>query len=249
MRRPPSFGRAIIRRGAGLHGPACRPGPHLAEALAADRAAGDGEMTQGLSERRDSPRSTPPVAAKTSAGGACLLLEAVRSIVHDTRNRLTGISLCIGAFSKTTRPGSNALAANLASIERSLSALEALCAEFADVEGAISFETAASPACGIVSWYVEFLQRLGLGACAGEVDSSFNLPIPARGVLSRGLIHLARAFWGLHASEITVSCRGGAGSAMLVIAFRCTFSAAAASGHPAVRKAVELVESGGGGME
>ncbi|MCD6404456.1 MAG: hypothetical protein J7M19_01360 [Planctomycetes bacterium] len=189
-------------------------------------------------------------SSNLSAGQrACLLLEAVRSIMHDTRNGLTGLSLAVGGWLKDFQPGSGPSDAVSALMMRSLGSIELLCREFAGVETAIRFETTDSDGGRVAAWYTDSLARFGLDVEPARVDPSFRLPVRARGLLARALVQLAWALYKLHATSIAVSSIGSDATAAVAIVFESAFSPKAIAANQAVEQAAEFIESGGGSLD
>ncbi len=180
---------------------------------------------------------------------ACLLLEAVRSIMHDTRNELTGLSLAVGGWLKDFQPSSGPSDAVSALMMRSLGSIELLCREFAGVETAIRFETISSDDGRIAAWYTDSLALFGLDVKPARVDPSFRLPARARGLLARALIQLALALYNLHATAIAVSSIGSDATATIVIAFQSVSSPKVVTANQAVGQAAEFIETGGGSLD
>lgn len=195
------------------------------------------------------PRSAAAFGGTQCEQGQKLLLEAARSLVHDTRNRLTGLSLYLEAWSRSFEGAPRMSKVELAILQRSLRSIEALCIEFTSVEMAMASSEAPADAGEISLWYSGYLERLGIKAFPAPGDDPVVLTRARWGILSRALIELSRVLVKVRAREVSVAaaCREG------VFHFEVTFSASVGDGelasHPLMNSLGNLLESCGGEME
>jgi len=195
------------------------------------------------------PRSAVAFGGTQCAQGQMLLLEAARSLVHDTRNRLTGLSLYLEAWSRSFEGAPRMSKAELAILKRSLRSIETLCSEFTSVETAMASSEAPVDAGGLSLWYSGYLERLGIKAFPAPGDDPVALTRARWGVLSRALIELSRVLVKVGAREVSVAavCREG------VFHFEVTFSASVGAGElasqPLMKSLGNLLDSCGGEME
>jgi len=206
----------------------------------ADSLSGTVEAERG--EKEASPR------ADLEVHGEMLLLEAARSIVHDTRNRLTGLSLYLAAWRRNMESVRRISSCDLAVIEKSLGALEALCGEFSGVELAINAHDAPAPE-NIAAWYASYLARLGIRVSLSQTPGRFDLNRARRGVLSRTLIELTGVLFRFRATRASVGIEKNAGVSNFRIRFDASVTREKVARDRSVRSAGRLLESCGGRIE
>ncbi len=190
-----------------------------------------------------------PKAKRALDSGALLLLEAARSVMHDTRNRLTGISLCLSAWAKTIEPCSGVSNGDFAMFERGLRALEALCDEFAGLETAVAFETATLAAGEVVYWYRDYLSRLGFQASVVDCNPSFTIMRNSRGHAARTLVQLSWLFHKFRATNMVLSAGRSEGASTITVSFETPVSFETVATCVSVRSARALVETAGGRLD
>jgi hypothetical protein len=195
------------------------------------------------------PPLQTPFIGHTSERATFLLLESARSIMHDTRNRLTGISLCLSAWSKTVEPCPDLSAREFAIFKRGLRALEGLCSEFAGIETAIAFETSFLTAPDLVRWYRDYLSRMGFRATVADRETCLALPRKARGHAARALVQLSRLFHNLRATHISIEVGYNGGASTITLRFRTATPFETLVRSMPLRTARALVESGEGELE
>jgi hypothetical protein len=180
---------------------------------------------------------------------ARLLLGAARSIVHDTRNRLTGLSLCLTAWSNTGAREGERSEGDIAILDRSLASLAELCAEFAGVETALTAEMRSRAAPSVAQWYAGFLRVQGFDAAASDSGGQARLTRAAEGLLSRALLQLADGLASLHASNVEIATRSNDGALVVEVSFDSMYPPERVGVNSSVRAAVALVDGSGGAVE
>lgn len=194
-------------------------------------------------------RATVAFGGVQPAQGQMLLLEAARSLIHDTRNRLTGLSLYLDAWRRNFEGAPRTSKTDAAILERGLRSIEVLCGEFTIVEMAMASNEPPSVAGEVSLWYGCYLERLGIMASAAPCEDPVALTRFRWGIFSRALIELARVLVMVHARTVNVAtgCREG------MFRFEVTFSVPVGSrelaGHPLMNSLGNLLGSCGGEME
>ncbi len=199
------------------------------------------------------PTATPANvhAASTEAAGAngeLLLLEAARSLVHDTRNRLTGLSLFLAALQTNAGKLANLSRSDLALLEKSLGAIEMLCGEFSEIETAM-YTREASDTDSIAPWYSSYLARLGIPASMRCDTEGVGLTGARRGVLCRALIELATVLLRYRACEVSLSVEAPAGAYQFALGFRAVVAREHVEADRTVISLTHLLEKSGGQMQ
>ena len=178
-------------------------------------------------------------------GGTQALLAAVSSLVHDTLNTMTGLSLCLAAYAQNRLAGREATVAEEALLDRALASLELLCREYAGMDRASRAHVGIANAQAMMWSFRDLLGELGIDVRRVAAGQRFSLPPGRQGLALRALVHVAAGMLQTGAFGACVCARTSGGVSSLSVSFRCRSTEAALS-NGAIKEAVELVESRGG---
>jgi hypothetical protein len=187
---------------------------------------------------------TRSAAFGAESGGAQALLAAVSSIVHDTLNTMTGLSLCLTAYTEK-RVSRREAKAEEALLDRGLATLELLCREYAGIDRASRARSGIADAQAMVRSYRDLLAESGISVRRIAAARGFSLSAARQGVALRALVHATAGMLQVGGSDVRLWGRTSRGVTSIGVAFKCR-AAEAALCNEAIGEAAALVESRGG---
>jgi len=185
------------------------------------------------------------VQATPVAESATVLMNAVSSLVHDTRNLVTGLTLYLGAYRENRRLARQVVADELAILDKQVLSLAVLCREYTRIDVAARLDAATARADVSVSAFAGLLAKFGIEVDSVEIDPSFRLPAAAHGVMSRALVHISLGLLELRARRVRITA-AAAGAQSLDIAFASRLPSKAQVANQSMAQACDLVNSRGG---
>jgi hypothetical protein len=140
-----------------------------------------------------------------TGGGGAVLVSAFASLVHDTRNYITGLALSLGALRGQEWDAARHSHAG-ALVGMQIDALGDICREYARIETAGAGDGLGPDSRETVKAFARVLDRFAVGVGRVEIDGRFALTPASDGVLARTLIALALELAQLRAATVSIEC-------------------------------------------
>ncbi len=184
-------------------------------------------------------------AGRDENTGSLAILAALSSLVHDTLNLMTGLSLCLAAYVQNRLAGRQATPEEEALLDRSLASLEALCKEYASMDRASRVQAGTADIQATVRAYRDLFAKFDVEPERVEVRPGFALTADRQGLVLRALVHVSLAILQLGGSRVRLVAGRRSGASEVCVVFACR-AGVGAEANAALLQAAELIENRGG---
>lgn len=142
--------------------------------------------------------------AETAVDSGAVFVAALESLVHDTRNWVTGLALSLSA-ARGRAPG-GADPHSDAAIGAQAEAIADICREYSRMAAANAGGGFGPCARDTVKAFEQVLERLGVGVSQLDMDEQFSLDPMSNGLLARALVGMASELANMRATGVSIRC-------------------------------------------
>ena len=187
--------------------------------------------------------------AKGAPGCAEAISAALVSLVHDMRNLVTGLTLCLGAYRESRRAMRSVSAEEMGVLEGQVSTLAAMCREFDLIRLAARLEETPSAQGLSMDAIAALATGFGMHVENHASGQAIKTSATTRGILSRALVYAMVGMLELKATRLELAVCDEAAGNTVTIGFCSRLSANVQMGNETLRQACELVNARGGRAE